>query len=139
MIFQETYKLVLSRVKIQTTRLAHVGDTLCVYDWRINDNGTVVYPAVLEAPMEFGGKTRRRPRWIVGHEYAVQPERCHKAVCRIRVTSLAECLDPTVVDEEFARREGMDSVAQYLEVWHKLHPKNPVQRAWVIGFERVKQ
>lgn len=130
MIFQATIDLVLSGVKTQTTRLAYAGDTIGA-----TAGGE---SAVLESPFQFAGKTRQRSRWIVGHTYAVQRERCHKAEARIKVTNLFEVPDPTAIDAAFALREGMPSVEAFLRVWHQLHKKLPVQRCWAIQFELEK-
>jgi hypothetical protein len=121
-IFSKTINQVLAGTKSQTMRLCHEGD-------RLGEHKGAV--AVLRAD--------GRPRWVVGHVYSVQPERCHHARGVMRVTSLSRLEDPTSGDLAFARREGFSSVEEYLRVWHELHPRNPVQRVWVIGFELVKR
>lgn len=135
MIFQKTWQFVLARRKSQTLRLCYAGD----YLGETAAGETAVFDTR-------GRSDRRyhRPRWIVGHTYAVQRERCHPAVGRFRITSLARLEDPTAVepagpvDLAFARREGFDSIEEYLRVWHELHKKNPVQPVWVIGFELIE-
>ena len=118
MIFAKTLSMVLSGRKTQTTRLARTGDHL--------GKTTGGYEAVYDV--------NNRPRWIVGNTYAVQPERCHHARGRIRVTSLRYVPDPTAVDESFARAEGFDTLEEFFRVWTELHPRNLVQRCWAIGF-----
>lgn len=120
MIFAKTIDLVLSGRKTQTCRLAYAGDAL--YG---SHNVRVVRSDGSDG----------RPRWIVGHTYAVQRQRCHAASGRFVCTYLREVLDPTNVDLAFARAEGFDSVDDYLRVWHELHGKNPVQRCWAIGMK----
>lgn len=129
MIFAKTIDLVLSGRKTQTVRLCCPGDELGRMD-----NGA---RAVFSARYPWGNETRRRVRWRVGGIMAVQPERCHKARAQVIVTGLGRIEDPTAVDVEFARREGFDTVDEYLRTWHALHPKHPVQPCWVIGFELV--
>ena len=127
MIFAHTIDLLLSGRKTQTLRLAYHGDFLSA-EWDGHSGFTQTW-AVRRAD--------RTVRWMTGHTYAIQRERCHKAEGRFRCTYLREVLDPLTVDADFARAEGFDSVDEYLAVWHKLHGKNPRQRCWAIGMELV--
>ncbi|HEV7298702.1 MAG TPA: hypothetical protein VGN72_04995 [Tepidisphaeraceae bacterium] len=129
MIFQRTYPLVLSRRKTQTLRLAYPGDYLT----SDRDTEGSVLLATQRVVTAAG-----RVRWRIGGEYAVQPERCHKAVGRIRCIGLTEILNPLTVDDAFVDREGFDERADYLRIWHELHARKPVQRAWAIRFELVR-
>src|ERR1700674_4595393 len=95
-IFAKTYKLILAGKKTQTLRLAYPGDKLL----------ETYYADAVET--EYRIMTGARTRWRTGATYAVPPERCRRAVCRIRCTSLREVLDPLAVDKAFARAEGFD-------------------------------
>jgi hypothetical protein len=128
-IFSKTLPLVLSGRKTQTLRLAYLGDFL-------GTTKTTGEVAVLTGPKTWPPHMLdNRPRWIVGHTYTVQPERCHPAKGRIEVTYLREVLDPLTVDAAFVNAEGFDAADDYLRIWHELHSKNPVQRCWAIGFK----
>lgn len=123
MIFAKTYKLVLAGRKTQTLRLQYAGD----YLGETADGRVAVY------------RDDNKPRWIVGNTYAVQPERCHHAVCRVRCTGLREVENPLHVDRAFVIAEGFDTPEEYLRIWHELHRRNPVQRCWAISFEKVTE
>lgn len=126
MIFAKTIDLLLSGRKTQTLRLAYVGE---YFGWTKSDEAAVFAATV--------DPYRRRTRWIVGHTYAIQRERCALAEGYFRCTYLREVVDPTKVDEAFAWAEGFDSVADFLRVWHELHGRNPAQRCWAIGIGKV--
>lgn len=135
MIFSRTRQLLLSGRKTQTLRLADVGD----YLW--SPPGGPVH--VMRAPFKLGDRTISRPRWIVGHTYAIQPERCHHALGRFRCTYLREVLNPLEAatgeaGESFVRAEGFDTAQEFLDVWHQLHRSDPVQRCWAIGMELIE-
>jgi hypothetical protein len=129
MIFAKTYPLVLSGRKCQTLRLAYPGDRLT--SERASEGETLL--ATQRVVTAHG-----RVRWRVGAEYAVQPERCHKAVGRIRCIGLCEVLDPMDIDDAFARREGFDDAAAFRAVWLTLHARRPRQPSWAIRFELAK-
>lgn len=131
MIFAHTHKLATSGLKRQTIRLCYPGDFL--------GRTPLGETAVFEKPYLMAGQVRCRPRWIVGHEYAIQPERCHPEVGRFRCTYLKLVENPLNVDQEFARAEGFQSIEEYLEVWKKLHPKNLEHPCWAIGMELVEK
>lgn len=114
MIFAHTIDEVLSGRKRQTTRLAYAGDYL-------GGDGTIRCHD-------------DRPRWIIGHTYAVQPERCHPALGRIILRSAEHVRDVLPCSEEFARAEGFDSADGFAAVWRKLHPKVNPYGYWVLGF-----
>jgi hypothetical protein len=122
-IFAKTWRQILDRTKTQTLRLAYRGDHLSL---RSPGEGLAVWTI------------DGRCRWMVGRTYAIQPERCHFAVGRIRCTYLKDIANPmTVLDDAFARAEGMPSVDEFLRVWRELHQSQPRQRCWAIGFELV--
>lgn len=123
MIFAKTIDLVIAREKTQTLRSAYPGDYL--------GTATDGHVAVLTS----GG----RARWIVGHTYAVQRARGLPAEAWIRITSLHETPDPTAIDIASAAREGFSTIAEFLTVWHELHPSNPLERSWAIGFELCRK
>lgn len=129
MIFARTFQRVLAREKSQTRRLKYARDTL----------GYVIEPDGRRCPAVFDNTDAGRPRtrWVVGRTYAVQPERCHRAVCRIRITSLREEADPTQISEADAKAEGFENAAAFVAAWMDLHKKHPIQAVWVIGFEVI--
>lgn len=136
MIFSHTHKQVLDGTKSQTCRLCRDED-----EFGTTPTGEL---AVLERAFPLRGRMYRRPRWIVGHEYSVQPERCHKAVGRIRITEIRRVDDVVfeVLGEnglEFARAEGFASVNDFVKVWMELHPRAKAEQpVWVLTFDLVK-
>lgn len=75
MIFAHTIANVLNGKKSQTRRLCYPSDTL----------GYVTIKGQKRlAVFDNTYKDRPRTRWIIGHTYAVQPERCHFAQGRIK-------------------------------------------------------
>lgn len=122
MIFQHTIANVLNRSKSQTRRLCYAKDRL-----------------IERAPGERGvwEPVGQRFRWIVGHTYAVQPERCHTSRGRIRITDLRREENPLLISEADAIAEGFESAAAFREAWESLHKKQPIQPVWVISFELV--
>jgi hypothetical protein len=126
MIFAKTYGLILAGRKTQTLRLAYHGDRLVTL--------TTSRPVGMCDELRVEDASGRT-RWRVGGVYAVQPQRCHKAVGWIRCTDLRHVANPLEVDETFAHREGFDNAEEFLKVWRELHQKHPVQPCWAIGFE----
>jgi len=128
-IFAKTYKLVLAGRKTQTMRLAKEGDRL-VKPTQGFPSGQINEIRVVDAS--------GRCRWRVGGSYAVQPQRGHRAVSRIRVTYLRQVLDALAIDDKFARLEGFKSRKDFLSIWRELHGKKSQQRCWAIGFKKLE-
>jgi hypothetical protein len=131
MIFSRTIRQVLDGSKTQTRRLCYAGDSLGYATTKV-DGVTAKRKAVFE---NLAG--RPRPRWIVGHTYAVQPERCHSAKGRILLLDLRREDDPTLISDEDARSEGFADLAAFLTSWNDLHRKQPRQPVWVLTFKLV--
>lgn len=132
MIFSRTIDQVLAGRKTQTCRLCRAGDEL----GKTESTGET---AVLGQTWTW---LYRRSRWIVGHTYAVQRERCHVAEGRIRITGIERIEDltaPGVVTDAFARAEGFDSAEAFLASWRDLHRSKPDQPVWVLRFELVRE
>lgn len=128
MIFARTIANVLNGKKSQTRRLCYPSDSL----------GYVTIKGQKRlAVFDNTYKDRPRTRWIVGNTYAVQPERCHSARGRIRITGLRREENPLEISEADAIAEGFESAEAFRAAWKSLHKKNPVQAVWVIEFELV--
>lgn len=94
MIFARTYKLVLAGKKSQTRRLQYPRDSL---------GFVTVGGERVKAVFDNSYPERPRTRWVVGRVYAVQPERCHSAVCHVRITDIRSEEDPTQISVEGLR------------------------------------
>jgi hypothetical protein len=121
MIFNYTYKQILSGRKSCTLRLQYLGDA---------------FKTLLSGELAIV-RSDGRARWVVGRIYAVQPERCHFAVCWIRMTKFEAVADPLVIDQATAVAEGAADIAEFLKIWHQLHRKHPSQPCWRLWFEIV--
>lgn len=129
MIFAHTIANVLNGKKSQTRRLCYPSDTL----------GYVTIKGQKRlAVFDNTYKDRPRTRWIIGHTYAVQPERCHFAQGRIKITGLLREENPLEISEADAIAEGFESAEAFREAWKSLHKKKPVQPVWVIEFQLVR-
>ena len=126
MIFAHTLdKLVIVGRKTQTLRPAYPGDHLA----RTAAGELAVY----EGAFMFGTREIHRVRWIVGHDYAIQPGRGKHAIGHFRCTYLRKIDNPLKVDEAFARAEGFDSLGEFLEAWKRLYPRRHAEPCWAIG------
>lgn len=71
----------------------------------------------------------------VGKDYAACPGRGKHAIGRIRVTNVSsERLCD--IGEDHARREGFASRAEFLQAFHEINPRTPLDvSVWVVEFE----
>lgn len=120
MIFQLTIDRVLDRSKTHTMRLKKPGDA-----YRSGLQGWGVYDA------------NDRPKWLIGHTYAVQRRRGAKSEARIKVLAIHEFSNPWDISDALAVREGFANRAEYARSWEKLHGAKHTQSAFGITFELV--
>ena len=84
-----------------------------------------------------------RHRFEVGAVYAVQPGRGKKAVGRIRITEIRN-ERVQAISESDAIAEGVNSVAEYRQLWDSIYEGQPEKQwganpeVWVVTFEAVK-
>lgn len=130
MIFAHTIANVLNGTKRQTRRLCYARDSLGY----VTIKGTKRL-AVFDNTYE----DRPRTRWVIGNTYAVQPERCHPALARIKITGLRREENPLEISEDDAIAEGFESAEAFCTAWKSLHKSKPIQPVWVIEFELVRK
>lgn len=133
MLFNKTYKKVLSGAKTQTRRVEEIEH------FRAEDNGKIV------AVYGRGG----RLKWKVGSVYAVQPQRGRKAVGHIKITSInMQSIQEISLGD--AQKEGVASLEEFRELWNTIHDKHPLNNlsgyswrnnpnVWVLEFELVEE
>lgn len=118
MIYAETWHLILAGRKRRTSRKQYAGETTeCV-------GGQIVCVR----------DRLGRPRWIVGHTYAVQPERCAFALAHWKLLRIESVEHPLEISLEDARAEGFDSVEAFQRTWRKLHGAHADEPVWALTF-----
>ena len=134
MIFQKTYQQVLDGTKTQTRRVVNPGDRgLYLTVYRPDEITHVI-------------NSKRKTRWAVLADYAVQPGQGKKAVGRIRITKIRRERLQEISKEDLRAELGCDGVlaAQiffFNELWNSLYHKpcrweqNP--EVWALEFELV--
>jgi hypothetical protein len=118
MIFSETWHLVLAGRKRATSRKVHPGDYACLDPLSTADRIVTV--------REYS----ERPRWTVGHTYAVQPERCAFAMAHWELEKIERVEHPTEITDEQAKLEGFSSASAFLVTWRKLHQSHADEPVW---------
>lgn len=113
MIYSETWHLILAGRKRRTTRRKYDGDVLTPRGVFLRDG---------------------RPRWLVGHTYAVQPERCHPALAHWKLLRIDSVDHPLESGEADALDEGFDSIAAFQATWLRLHANHPDVPTWALTF-----
>lgn len=114
MLFIHTIEQVLAQKKRQTSRLWKPD---YVFSWSDYEEPNQI---VLSQKAWDAGKIRRL--YYVGQELAVQAGRGQKGIARIRITELAK-RDVRDFTEEDIRREGFESIHEFLRVWVSMHDK----------------
>ncbi len=126
MIFRHTWIKILSGQKTQTRRLVRDSDRL----WSVEHEGRE-----LEKVLWRG----ERVKWRTGRSYAVQPDRGKKAVARIRLLDIRYQFLAHVSEEE-AQAEGFSSLAEFIEIWVKIHGHyDAEQPVWVLEFRLIPE
>lgn len=140
MIFQFTFKKVLSQEKTQTRRLVKPNQE---YGGALPHNIPFVYDRM----------RGNRHIYEIGHTYAVQPGRGKAAVGRIEITRIWQ-EDVRDISNADVRAEGYNHVRDFLHVWNAMHDpaiermgwgekvlmSRPANRymAWVLQFKLVE-
>jgi len=77
-------------------------------------------------------------RYVVGRTYAVQKERCGKAICRILVVDVRQEMLDDITDFD-ASLEGFDNREAFIAGWKSLHGGYiPTRKVHVITFCKVR-
>ena len=122
MIFQYTWRQVISGEKTATRRPVKAGD-----EAEIDAQGQIV--AVIHK-----GRTKYR----VGQVLAVQPARTASAIARIRLTHIERRAVTDITDAE-AQAEGNADRAGFLRLWELAHGAGKLDvDTWVLGFELIE-
>lgn len=135
MIFQATWKLILSGKKTQTRRIREKGD---VFSDSFTKVGRGNHPRQIPAAIF----RNNRQKWQVGKTYSVEVGRGSWSVGRIKVTGLRlEQLQ--AISEADAIKEGFASIDEFKRTWQMLHIRKPERwrdnpKVWVIEFELVE-
>jgi hypothetical protein len=117
-IFQHTLKSLLTEMKTETSRLA-----LPESDGEIMIGTEMLrYPNGVKAVCQ-GRHMRWTPKWVVGQDYAIQPNRGVKAVGRYRIEDIWKQDVRTLSDAQIAS-EGFLSEVGFLMVWCAMHDKS---------------
>jgi hypothetical protein len=106
----------------------------------------LIFRAELAQKVKRGMKTQtRRPikpgetacRYEEGKNYAVQPGRGRKAICRIEILSVDR--EPLLesLDDDVARAEGFQNFGEFIDYWQGLYGKRTDLEVdvWAIRFE----
>ena len=125
MIFQYTWQKVLAGAKTQTRRPAKSSEEL----WTAEYHGRMPEKVLRQG---------KRAKWRTGQRYAVQPGRGQKGLGWIELLDIRYQHLGNVSEEE-AEAEGFSGLAEFIQVWKRIHGRfDPEQPVWTLEFRLVR-
>lgn len=135
MIFQHTWRQVISGSKTQTRRLRKPEESR---QYITHETPLEFIPAGFSTgdimAVRHGNNYPQRIKWSVGNTYAVQPARTLPAVGRIEITNI-RLTDVRQITTEEVYSEGFTLKDDFLSLWHRMHGEN--YQAWALTFQLV--
>ena len=106
----------------------------------VNEDGIPAWQLILDGKKTV---TRRAKPKRIGSILSVQPRRCSKGICKIKIKNCTlhiDWLKNVKSEEEYqleAEREGFKTYDGLIQ-WLEKHAKNKIENLWRIEFELVK-